>query len=515
MKRIIAIVLVSLLFLSSAVFSQDEGKVVTDGYQVFYHPNGNKASEGTMRNGKPDGYWKNYNEDGNLVSEGNRKNYELDSTWKFYDDKGKIALEINYLNGKKDGIRKTYREDEIIEEHFKNDVKEGLTYYYYPDGLPKKEVNFKNGLEDGPAKEFDHDGRIITLMTYKSGFITEREIINRYDNLGQRHGPWKFFYPDGKLLREGSYKHGQENGYFKEYDKDGNLMTTAKFADGVKLEDVAELVKLDVRKDYYPDGKVRVAATYNKQGKPEGVRREYAEDGTIAKSYIFRNGIMIGEGIVTEKGERDGFWKEYYDDGRLRAEGKYNKDVKEGAWKFYHENGKIEQEGTYYKGKPEGEWHWYYPGGETLRDEVYYNGLPDGQMTEYDADGNVITKGQYIEGQEDGEWYYRNGDNETTGSFADGMRNGIWKYYDIPGEGKAKILRFEGRFIEDNPHGKHTYYWDNGNRKEEGEYIMGLKDGDWIYYSYDGLPYIIVSYKNGIEYRYDGIQITGTGTGTE
>ena len=150
-----------------------------------------------------------------------------------------------------------------------------------------------------------------------------------------------------------------------------------------------------------------------------------------------------------------------------------------------------------------------------MRDEVYYNGLLDGQMTEYDADGNVITKGQYIEGQEDGEWYYRNGDNETMGSYADGMRNGIWKYYDIPGEGKAKILRFEGRFIEDNPHGKHTYYWDNGNRKEEGDYIMGLKDGDWIYYSYDGLPYIIVSYKNGIEYRYDGIQITGTATGTE
>jgi len=510
-KKILIIVVFTLLLAGSGANAQDS-TVVTDGYQVFYHANGQKASEGMMRNGKPDGYWKTYNETGMLVSEGNRKNYELDSTWKFYDDKGKIGLEISYLKGKKEGIRKTYREDEIIEENFKNDLKEGMTVYYFPDGKIKKEVNFHNGLEEGLSKEFDTDGRIITLETYKSGFITERELINRYDNNGKKHGVWKYFYADGKIQREGTYKHGLENGYFKEYDKDGNLITTAKYVEGNKLEDVAELVKLDLRKDYYPDGKVKIAATYNKQGQPEGVRREYAPDGTIEKSYIFRNGIMIGEGIVTEKGERDGFWKEYYDDGRLRAEGKYSKDIKEGPWKYYHPNGIIEQEGTYYKGKPEGDWFWYYAGGEILREEQYYNGFPDGQMTEYDEAGNVITKGKFIEGNEDGEWYYRIGDNETEGSYSDGMRTGEWKYYDIPeGMGKQKILRFEGRFIEDNPHGKHTYYWDNGNRKEEGEYVMGRKEGDWIYFNYDGTPFIIVSYKNGAEIRYDGIQVTDTG----
>jgi antitoxin component YwqK of YwqJK toxin-antitoxin module len=515
-KKIIKALIIIFVLSELNAFSQEEAKPVSDGYQVFYYPNGRKSSEGTMRDGKPDGYWKTYNEEEMLVSEGNRKNFELDSTWKFYDEKGKIALEINYLKGKKNGIRKTYREDEIIEENFINDSKEGLTLYYFFDGKLKREVNFKNGLEDGPAKEFDRDGRIITLITYKSGFIVERELINRYDNNGRKHGPWKYFYADGKVHREGTYKHGQENGYFKEYDKDGNLVTTEKFADGVKLEDVAELVKLDLRKDYYPDGKVKIAATYNKEGKPEGVRREFAPDGTIEKSYIFRNGIMIGEGIVTEKGERDGFWKEYYDDGRLRAEGKYTMDIKEGNWKFYHPNGVVEQEGAYLKGKPEGEWRWYYPGGEILREELYYNGLPDGLMTEYDADGNVITKGEYIEGREDGAWYYRSGDNETEGNYSEGMRNGLWKYWDLPGEsGKQKVLRFEGRFIEDNPHGKHTYYWDNGNRKDEGEYVMGRKEGEWIYFSYDGMPFIIISYKNGTEYRYDGIQISDAGASGE
>lgn len=499
------------MLINIPVYSQEEVKVSTDGYQVFYHAGGTKASEGTMCEGKPDGYWKTYNEQGILVSEGNRKDFELDSTWKFYDEKGKLVMEINYRKGKKDGIRKTYREDEIIEESFRNDVKDGLTVFFYPDGRVKKEVTFREGLEEGLAKEFDKDGRIITLIHYKSGFITERELINRYDNNGRKHGGWKYFYADGKTMMEGTFKHGLENGYFKEYDKEGNLISTAKYAEGVKLEDVAELVKLDVRKDYYADGKVKIAATYNKDGQLEGVRREFLPDGTVEKSFIFRNGIMIGEGVVTEKGERDGYWKEYYDDGRLRAEGKYIKDVREGAWKYYHSNGNTEQEGVYTNGKPEGEWRWYYPGGQLLREESYYNGLLDGLMTEYDEAGNVITKGEYVEGKETGEWFYRIGDNETLGSYAEGMRNGLWKYYDLPaGMGKQKVLRFEGRFIEDNPHGKHTYYWDNGNKKDEGEYVMGRKEGEWISYDYEGMIFIIVSFKNGIEYRYDGIQITET-----
>lgn len=511
MNRIVKSLIILLVLVNFSAFSQEETKINPDGYQVIYNANGAKASEGTMRDGKPDGYWKTYNDQGVLVSEGNRKDFELDSTWIFYDDMGKMVMEINYKKGKKDGIRKTYREDEMIEESFKNDVKEGLTSYYYPDGRIKKEVNFHDGLESGLAREFDQDGRIITLITYKSGFIVERELINRFDNNGRKHGVWKYFYADGKVMMEGTYKHGLENGYFKEYDKDGNLTSTAKYADGTKLQDVAELVKLDVRKDYYPDGKVKIAATYNKEGKLEGVRREYLPDGTVEKSYIFKNGIMIGEGVVTEKGERDGYWKEYYDDGKLRAEGKYNKDVKEGAWKYYHPNGIAEQEGIYRNGKPEGEWRWYYAGGQTLREENYYNGLLDGLMTEYDEAGNVITKGEFVEGKEEGEWYYRIGDNETEGSYAQGTRNGLWKYYDLPSEtGNQKVLRFEGRYIEDNPHGKHTYYWDNGNKKEEGDYSMGRKEGEWMYYNYDGTPFIVVFYKNGVEYRYDGIQITGT-----
>ena len=497
-----------LLVFMSAAFSRLSGQQNPDGYTVFYHPNGQKSSEGTLKNGKPDGYWKTYNDKGILVSEGNRKSFELDSTWTFYDDEGRVKMRINYSQGKKDGLRTTYREDGITEESFVRDAKNGTSRLLYPDGKVKELINFSEGLEEGPAFEYAEDGRIITLIIYKSGFIVEREIINRFDNNSQKHGLWKYFHSNGVVRLEGNYKHGLENGYFKEYDDNGNLVGTSKFSDGTKLEDVAELAKLEVRKDYYPDGKVKIAATYNKEGKPEGVRREYAPDGSIEKSYIFRNGIMIGEGVVTEKGERDGFWREYGNDGRLRAEGSYARDRKTGAWKYYYPNGTTEQEGSYKDGNPEGVWRWYYESGKLLREESYFNGLNDGMMTEYDESGKIITRGEFIEGQQEGDWIYSIAATRVKGTYSGGLRNGLWQVIDLAGPGQQDLLRFEGRFIDDNPQGRHVWYWDNGKRKDEGEYSMGRKTGDWISYNYDGTPFLIVSYDNGIEQRYDGIKIT-------
>ena len=86
-------ILIIFLFVINMVVSQND--INNDGYNIFYHENGKKSSEGFMRDGKPDGYWKTYNLNEILISEGNRKNFELDSTWKFYDDKIIIEDSLN------------------------------------------------------------------------------------------------------------------------------------------------------------------------------------------------------------------------------------------------------------------------------------------------------------------------------------------------------------------------------------------------------------------------------------
>jgi len=494
---------ISLLSISPELVAQEvQNTVNPDGYNVFYYPNGVKSSEGNFRSGKPDGYWKTYYENGVLKSEGNRKNYELDSLWKFYNDSSTLILTINYANGKKNGLKTTYRPGETMTEIYADDVKQGNTTYFYPDGKVKLIIPFIDGLEQGIAKEYAPDGTVITYMEYKKGFLVSRERINRKDRNGMRQGRWKIFFPSGLVQLDGVYRDDKKNGYFKEYDENGQLLSVKKYVNDVEEKEAPELASLSIKTDYYPSGKVKTVASYNGDV-PQGVRREFDESGKITAGYIFHKGNIVGEGIIDEEGIKDGPWKEYYDDGTLRSVGTYDKGNRVGDWKFYYENGKIEEQGKYSKkGNPDGTWRWYYDDGTLRREESYIAGLEDGEYTEFDEKGKLIVKGSYVEGLEEGEWMYDFGDYKEQGSYKSGARNGKWKSWYPDG-----TLRFEGQYLDDNYNGRQTWYWPNGKRKDEGNYLNGSREGDWTTYSEDGTPFLIITYKNDVEKKYDGVVI--------
>ncbi len=497
-------VLLVFVFFGSVLLlhAQDDKKINLNGYNTFYYENGTVSSEGSMKNGKPEGYWKNFYDTGIIKSEGNRKDFLLDSLWKFYNEEGKIVLEINYEKDKKNGFRTTYQGSEILKEYFIDDVKQKNSLLLFADGKIKKKTPFIDGLEQGLAREYDNDGNIVQLITYKKGYIVERERINRYDSDTLAHGKWKWFYEEETLWQEGNFKHGLKNGYFKEYDRNGDLLSATKFVDGEKIEKAEELAKLDVRTDYYPNGKVKIVATYSKEGVPEGVRREYNEEGEVEKSYIFLHGKIIGEGIFTDAGLKEGNWIEYYTNGKIKAKGNYKADIKTAQWQYFYSNGQLEQIGLYINGKTDSIWNWYYPNGKILRKENFIDGLADGMMTEYSMDGSVITQGDFIEDKEEGFWFYVVGDSREEGDYAEGLRNGRWKSY--YGDGS---LSFEGKFVDDLPNGEHTWYWDNGKIKKQGKYSMGRKNGDWKKYDYNGQLFITISYRAGKEVKVDGINL--------
>jgi antitoxin component YwqK of YwqJK toxin-antitoxin module len=310
-------------------------------------------------------------------------------------------------------------------------------------------------------------------------------------------------------MQEGMYKDDKKNGYFKEYTENGDLISVSKYVNDVKQEEAEEVTKLDVQNEYYPDGKIKVSATY-RNGIPEGIKREYSHDGLIRNSFLYKNGIITGEGIIREDGSRDGHWKEFYEDKTLKSEGDYKDGKQVGEWKYFYPNGKLEQAGKYSNsGKLLGTWKWYYDTGQLLQEEEYTNGVKDGMHTEYDESQKVVEEGEYVNGLEDGPWFVISGDYLERGTYRDGLKNGMWKtYFLFPKEAKTdSILSFSGNFIEDNPDGKHVYYWDNGKIKDEGFYIMSKKEGDWILYNYDGTPFLIITYRNGVETKYDGVKI--------
>jgi len=491
------------LFTLTGIYAIAQDKTNPDGFNIFYYPNGIKSSEGYMVNGKPDGYWKTYHENGILKSEGNRRNFLLDGEWKFYDEAGKLVLLINYKDGQRHGLRISYRDHEFVAENFQNDIKQGLTTTYYADSTILRTVNFVDGREDGLAKEFANDGRVITLTTYNRGFVVSRERINRLDSQNRMQGLWKFFHDNGNVKLEGRYSNNLKDGYFKEYDVNGRLTATTKWAAGEELEIPVELARLEVARDYYPNGKIKAMQTF-RNGLAEGVRRDFDEEGNIVAGAVYKDGKKVAEGITKSDGVRDGDWKEFHADGTLKVVGKYDNGVKVGEWKYFHPNGNPEQTGRYNsKGQLTGDWFWYYPSGNIRREETFVNGRADGLMTEYDDDGNIITQGEFIEGMEEGEWFLQYGDHREVGSFSFGLKSGYWKHYD-----DEDNLIFEGEFIDNNPNGRHIFYWNNGQIKDEINYLMGMKRGDWKQYNYDGTMLLVITYENGIEKKYDGIKIT-------
>ena len=59
--------------------------------------------------------------------------------------------------------------------------------------------------------------------------------------------------------------------------------------------------------------------------------------------------------------------------------------------------------------------------------------------------------------------------------------------------------------------GEHLYYYANGKLRQENNYIMGVRDGQWKKYNKMGEVALIITYENGIELKINGTKIKAGG----
>ncbi|MGB8359587.1 MAG: toxin-antitoxin system YwqK family antitoxin [Bacteroidales bacterium] len=498
-----------ILLLLPAFVQAQTNQELKDGFQQFRYPNGNISSEGYIRDGKPDGYWKSYYVTGVLKSEGKRRSFLLDSIWVFYDQAGDTTEKINYLLGKRNGYYIKYQKDPMYGpyiysmELFAGDKKEGTARIFYPDRKIKQTVPYVNGKKDGLSREYDREGKIITLLEYNNDFLISREKINFTDASGLKQGEWLDFYPDGNMKTERNYRDDLLHGYYKEYDEKGKLLVTLLYENGkVTGTNLDNSGEIDIVNRYNDAGKLIYSGPY-KEGIPVGIHREYNNDGTVKSASLYNdNGVLISQGVVGEDGSRNGPWKDFSAEGVVIAEGNYTDSRRSGPWKFYNTSGKLEQAGAYNNGRIDGTWRWYYPEGELLREEDYYQGKRDGQYTEYTRTGEIIAQGTYADGERNGAWKLKSGDNSEEGNYLLGLRDGTWKAF-YPG-GK---IRFKGDYNQGNPEGHHVIYYENGRIKEDRYYKNGLRTKTWKKYSEEGEVVLTITYRDDIETNINGVAI--------
>lgn len=504
-----SIIILFFLFTGSLLILN--GQTENNEVKQFFYPDGQLSSEGPMKNGKPDGYWKTYYPTGVLKSQGLRTNFLLDSTWSFYNQSGNLVKKINYKFGKKNGYTYTYAYDNSIDgylvsrELFVNDKKEGLSVYYYPSGKIKSEVYFRNNMKDGDGREYDREGTLISLLEYRNDFLVNRERVNRTDKQGFKQGSWKSFYEDGRLKSEAYYTNNKINGLYKEYDQKGNLELILRYTDGKIVEkDEEQLIEeeIDIRRDFDDQGNMIFQGSF-KDDVAIGIHRFYNAQGEVINSMIFNDkGVKISEGIIDEKGNRQGKWMNFYTNGNIKSTGNYVDNERNGKWTFYYENGSTEQEGIYRNGLPDGIWTWYYESDNILKEENYFNGRADGESIEYDEMGFVIAKGNYLNGEKEGEWIFQIGDHKEKGIYEIGLKKGIWKAWF-----NNDILKFEGEYVQGMENGRHKYYYPNGTLREERFYEMGVKERNWKKYDEAGNLNMTITYKADKEIRINGQKI--------
>jgi antitoxin component YwqK of YwqJK toxin-antitoxin module len=88
----------------------------------------------------------------------------------------------------------------------------------------------------------------------------------------------------------------------------------------------------EVKKEYYPDGKLKSVLNY-KKGKLEGIALYYYQNGQLKERVNYR------------KGKRERTGTTYYESGKLKEEITYV-DGKRESIKLYDENGKLISEST-------------------------------------------------------------------------------------------------------------------------------------------------------------------------
>jgi antitoxin component YwqK of YwqJK toxin-antitoxin module len=367
-------------------------------------------------------------------------------------------------------------------------LKDGYQIFKYPNGAVSSEGLIKNGKPEGFWKSY-----YVTGIKKSEGKRTNFLL----DSI------WLFYDQAGDTTEKINWLYGKKNGWYYKYNKDPSH--------GVYIWS-KELFAADRKEgtafNYYPDGKVLQTFTYN-AGKKEGLSKEYDKDGNIITLLEYTNDFLVSRDRInrTDKnGLKQGDWKEFYQNGRIKTEKSYKDDLVHGYYKEYDIHGKLVltmlyENGAIVKSRVEDEpdieiVNKHDEDGKLIYSGPYRNKIPVGVHREYGKDGKVTNAFIYNDnglllsegivdeaGNRNGKWkdLFSNGKVQAEGQFTDNRRTGQWKFYNI-----SEKVEQTGSYNNNRPDGLWNWYYDSGALRKEEEYFQGQRDGRSTEYSESG-----------------------------
>lgn len=491
---------------------------------TLYHPNGQKEFEG-MAAGKKveDGPYKYYNRDGSVKKTVSVVSGKWDGNYKEYFRNGKLSEESNYKAGNRHGSYTSYYNNGQLyfKGGYEKDLLEGPWEEYSKQGVLTGKGNYHLGKKQGVDSSFAADGRFYGLVKYKADmpvavyFVDRQGKVIADDKDEQGLKVRRFFYPDGNLLSEVSFKNGTEYGPAKYYYRSGSLWKVINYKDG--LQD-------GLSTEYYKNGVIKVEAGYKK-----GVQEGYYK-------HNYESGILNTEGWWSGS-KKQGIWRSYNPAGKLGSQRHYVNDELNGPVYTYLPNGKLNYIDIFDRNLRTGLIQYdttgrefsrlYFPGGNGMYTLKYPNGKTDivcsvkygefdGAFRQYLPNGTLLQKGRFDLGKQDStyESYSQSGVLKIKGNYRDDKQEGVFQYYDEEGalwreihfvdgnrDGIEKVwekgvLRYEYNMADDQRDGLQKVYGENNKTACVLQYEEGNLTG-YTYEGKDGKLMPVIPVKNG------------------
>lgn len=117
--------------------------------------------------------------------------------------------------------------------------------------------------------------------------------------------------------------------------------------------------------------------------------KEHTDEGVLIREY-YPNKKIKSEGIYLEDDStKNGWYKQYYENGNKEFEGNYVKGKKNGSFINYSEDGFLESKAEYKNGLSDGKVLWYYKNGEVKSESLWRNDEEYGERKFYYFDGKI------------------------------------------------------------------------------------------------------------------------------
>jgi hypothetical protein len=140
-----------------------------------------------------------------------------------------------------------------------------------------------------------------------------------------------------------------------------------------------------------------------------GQNRYHEDDLTTPndKTYLKQdmslvNGIVyceFGDLGMWVNGKKDGFHKNWYQEGQLKYKKNFKDGKEDGVQKFWFRSGRLWSEKNYKYGKPHGLHKMWLADGQLIDEANYKDGNAHGLVKEYYSNGQIRYEANYVEGK--------------------------------------------------------------------------------------------------------------------